>query len=292
MESISEIEFCIDQQYENEKGIFTVVSMHNDEMLIRWTNGEEILTEIELQQRIQVRRRREKIIKAQQAMAGNGSAKSKSGNQKGFQGLQFEDFTESAAQRTWRGRGQLGGAVTQKLPTNGFNFNSWAYAQKPEIHWSDVERRGRGNLRCQPSFFVRLDQLSLIFGFNLVRPTADSSSTKAWDAFAGWLEEQDGNGVIRELADDNSVGVFDLSRFRTKELEPGEKGWCVAGQKVKKNVASLTEYFESVPATNASVLEIAMKIDKASAVERGKDIAGDIANFFSRLVPLYRAAAL
>ena len=47
----------------NEKGIFTVLSIHKNEMVIQWKNGKKIQTEIELQSRIQKRRQREKIAR-------------------------------------------------------------------------------------------------------------------------------------------------------------------------------------------------------------------------------------
>ena len=63
MEPITEFEFTVDEQYENEKGIFTVVSIHKQEMVIRWQNGAKITTNIDLQGRIQKRKQREKIIR-------------------------------------------------------------------------------------------------------------------------------------------------------------------------------------------------------------------------------------
>jgi hypothetical protein len=61
MEPITEFKFNFDEQYENEKGIFTVISIHKNEMVIQWENGEKSRTEIDLQRRIQERRQREKI---------------------------------------------------------------------------------------------------------------------------------------------------------------------------------------------------------------------------------------
>jgi len=60
MEEPAEIEFNVDEHYENEKGVFKVISIHKDEMVIRWENGEEILTTLDLQRRIAERREREK----------------------------------------------------------------------------------------------------------------------------------------------------------------------------------------------------------------------------------------
>jgi hypothetical protein len=63
MEPITEFKFNFDEQYENEKGIFTVLSIHKNEMVIQWENGEKTRTEIDLQLRIQERRQREKIAR-------------------------------------------------------------------------------------------------------------------------------------------------------------------------------------------------------------------------------------
>jgi len=63
MEPSTEFKFTIDEQYENEKGIFTVLSIDKDEMVIQWENGKKIQTEIGLQSRIQQRRQREKIAR-------------------------------------------------------------------------------------------------------------------------------------------------------------------------------------------------------------------------------------
>ena len=63
MEPITDFEFTVDEQYENEKGIFTVLSIHENEMVIQWKNGEKIQTKIDLQSRIQKRRQLEKIAR-------------------------------------------------------------------------------------------------------------------------------------------------------------------------------------------------------------------------------------
>ena len=69
MEPINDFEFIVDEQYENEKGIFTVVSIQRQNMVIRWQNGEKITTSIDLQARIQKRRQREKLAKEEMAKA-------------------------------------------------------------------------------------------------------------------------------------------------------------------------------------------------------------------------------
>jgi hypothetical protein len=57
-----EFEFTVGDTYENEKGQFSVISMEQEDMVIRWKNGEEIETSIEFQGRIQERRQWEKAL--------------------------------------------------------------------------------------------------------------------------------------------------------------------------------------------------------------------------------------
>ena len=98
MEPISEIEFQVNEQYENEKGVFTVVSIDRENMVIRWADGEEIRTDIELQRRIYSRRQWEK----EKIAAKANSAKSKAGRgasaMKEFSGLDESDFKETVTQ--------------------------------------------------------------------------------------------------------------------------------------------------------------------------------------------------
>lgn len=144
MEPSTEFKFTIDEQYENEKGIFTVLSIDKDEMVIQWENGKKIQTEIGLQSRIQQRRQREKI------------ARESKDNEARIWSASAEWFHE-------HGRNQLGGAVTNQLPTDNFVFNLWALAQKPEMHWTDCDHRNQDDARVQTLFFVRIDDLLLSY---------------------------------------------------------------------------------------------------------------------------------
>lgn len=79
MSTSTESGFEIGAEYENEKGVFTVMSIEKDEMLIRWANGEEAQTSLEFQDRIQQRRQWERKKREEKEAAANtppGKAKS------------------------------------------------------------------------------------------------------------------------------------------------------------------------------------------------------------------------
>ena len=78
-----EFEFVVGEKYENEKGIFTVMSIEKKEMVIRWASGEEAQTSIQFQDRIQKRRQWEKATQeAKEAAAKPAPKKAKTAKRK------------------------------------------------------------------------------------------------------------------------------------------------------------------------------------------------------------------
>jgi hypothetical protein len=294
MEPITEFEFTVDEQYENEKGIFTVLSIHKDEMEIQWENGEKIRSEIALQQRIQKRRQREKI--AREAKDNEAESQSRQAAtpkmRPEFKGLLPSDFKNTGARTTWRGRNQLGGAVTKQLPTGNFIFNSWALAQKPEMHWADIGHRNRDDAGVQANFFVRLDYLSLSYGFCATRPDAKSGASRDWDSFATWLMQKENDRMLQALAIDNKMAVYDLGRPAFGVLLPFEDGWRIVDGNEPQKLDMVVTYIDSVLTGDGIGLAIARKVTKDEAVARGKDIAADIAQLFARVMPLYEASVV
>jgi hypothetical protein len=292
MEPSTEFEFNLDEQYENEKGIFAILSIHKNEMVIEWKNGEKTRTEVDLQRRIQERRQREKIAREAKDNEGKSQPRKSAALKlrSEFEGLQPSDFKNTAARTIWRGRNQLGGAVTKQLPKDNFAFNSWALAQKPEIHWADVEHRSRDDAGAQTVFFVRLDDCSLSYGFCAARPDAKSESSRGWDSFATWLMQKENDRVLQALAIDREMAVYDLSRPAFGVLLPFEDGWRIADGNEPQKVDMLVTYIDSVLARDGIDLAIARKTPKDEAVARGTDIAADIAQLFALLMPLYKVS--
>jgi hypothetical protein len=288
MEPTTEFEFNVDEQYENEKGVFTVVSIHKDEMVIRWESGEETGTDIDFQRRIQERREREKFTK-ETATKGHPRRAAALRVRPEFDGLQPSDFKNNAARTNWRGRSQLGGAVTIKLPTSSFAFNSWAFAQKPEMHWADVEHRSADNSAFQARFFVKVDDLSMIYGFCVTRPDEKNGSSKDWDSFVNWLRQKENDRALQSLASENELAVYDFAGPEKAALRPFEDRWRLEGGDDQQKEMLIT-HIEAVPPTEKIDLAIARKTSKKDVLKRGQDIADDIAALFGLLIPLYQAS--
>ncbi len=287
MEPITEFKFTVDEQYENEKGVFTVLSIQDNEMVIQWKSGEKIRTQTDLQIRIQERRQLEKIGRE---TTGNATKSQSRKISSSFEGFQPSDFKNTGAKTIWRGRNQLGGAVTKQLPPDSFAFNSWAIAQKPEMHWADIEHWNRNDTGAQITFFARLDESSLSYGLYAERPDAKGKSSQDWDSFAAWLMQKENDRMLQALAVDSDMTVYDLARPAFGVLRPFEEGWRTSDENETQKIDRLAIYIDSVLTRAGIDLAIARKVPKDEAVARGKDIATDIAQLFALLMPLYEAS--
>jgi hypothetical protein len=286
---MEKIEFTVDNQYENEKGVFTVISLHRNDMVIRWESGEEMRTPIELQRNIQKRREWEKEQVVAEAEAAKNAATSGKGAP-GFAGFKPTDFKVGASKTNWRGRNKLGGTVAGKLPDTTFNFNSWAFATKSELHWQDTAQRKQDPTGAGARFFVRLNTQSLTYGFCIIRPEEADGISKEWTFFSQWLAQDGNDQVLQVLAQDNDLAVYDRIRPAKEGMRPTEKGWQNDDGKKQERVETLTAFVENVPETDGFQLEVAKKMDKLEAVARGEAIVEDITELFTRLMPLYYAA--
>ena len=291
MDEETEIVFNVDEQYENEKGVFRVVSIHRDEMIIRWENGEEIKTDIKLQRRIAERRRWEESQRASKAAAAsNSSGKSAATAVKPeFPGFTPTDFKNSASGTTWRSRYQLGAMVTKKINAPPFVFSSWAFQNKPEMHVQDIKHHRLSTPDYLAKYFVRVDQDSLHYGFRVARPEHNDDSTD-WDAFRRWLALPENEQLVHSIATRDDLTVSDRAHPRSGVLRASDDGWYtdVGGQEQDRETlaACIDDFSDAEPFE----LEIAATMAKNDAMACGRDIATNIAALFTRLAPLYKAA--
>ncbi len=289
MEEANSFEFLVDEKYENEKGTFTVLSIHKNEMVIRWESGEERRTDIELQRNIQARRQWEVEQFEKEA---NAAMQKKRASQKkdAFEGFKESDFKDRASGTKWRGRNQLGGAVTQKLPEGKYKFNSWAFANKPELHWLDTAHYKRKSGESRARFFARVDTESLFCGFSIGQPATDGDSSRNWENFMDWSGQENNAEALHTRALSLGLTIQDNSDFGSTPLIPVKDGWQLGDEEKKHAIGKLAELIGKMAAGGGLTLEVARRLEKKEVMAAGKDIAKVIAELFSQLMPLYEGA--
>jgi hypothetical protein len=291
MDSNMEIEFQVDEQYENEKGVFTVVSIYQDQMVIRWENGEEMRTDIELQRNIQERRQWEQLQREKAAKTHTDPRRSEA-PKKEFNGFEPGDFKNRGAGTTWRGRGQLGGALIRQLPGEGLDFNTWAVSNKPEMHCMDSECRRRSGAGKSARFFVRLDKEHLIFGFSAPRPKEEIETDSDWQAFQQWFGREENQRLLQTLAEENQLAIYSHAKSGTIKMTPSEDAWLLHDRNGTHPVDRADALLENLPTKEAVYIEVAHEMEKAAVLSRKVEITNDIVALFTSLMPLYTNAVI
>ena len=288
---MDEIQFEVGGKYENMKGIFEVIAIHKDSMDIRWESGEEISTPIDLQQRIIERMQHEKEMEEAKALQKAKKAKSASSKAgKGFTGLEESDFGSTVSKTSWRGRGQLGGAVAQRFKTKQFKFNSWAVLRKPEVNWLDVKRQKQENLPFQAKFFARVEEDRICFGLHVPAPDPEAGEKNDWNLLLTWLDRPENDSWLKKQCNSHGFYLRDLGEkgFRGT-LEMKDDQWLHTGP--DEVVASLSSFLSAAGESGKLDLRIEKSVEKKAAVGQKQEIAADIATFFEAITPIYAAVA-
>ncbi len=288
------IEFVVGETYENEKGLFEVLSIERDAMVIQWESGESIETTVSFQRRIQERRRWERQMKEKRAAASSSKARRASGRKPGstFEGFRPEDFKKTISRTPWRSRSQFGGAVTSRMQSSRLNFNSWAAKRRNEVHWADSNQWKTKSVDYPAKFFARADQDTLAWGFYIERPEAGRRTSPDWATFLKWLRDDDNDNWLRGLAREQGLVIYDAhQRSFGGILEPQDEKWITIDGTGSNDQGRLVAIIDHWPAQTWLDLMIAKRIPKQEAIERGQDVAGDVAVLFGQLFPLYEAAA-
>jgi len=291
---IDTIEFKVGDKYENMKGPYEVISIDGDSMVIRWETGEEVTTAIDLQQRILERLDLEKRLKAtaQKRKAAKPqkvrTASSRYGNR--FNGFEEGDFKKNITATNWRSRNCLGGAVTERLASDKFSFNSWAVYRKPVIHWADVTHKAGGSAFLQAKFFAEVDEKRLCYGLYLEYPGEGAESIHDPAAFISWLKDSENDQWMCRVAAENDIVIYDLEEKGFKGvIKAHEDKWRIQLPDGCEEIDSLHAFLEDLPEAHGLDLNIARIEEKEAVLEKQTAIAADISALFETLMPLYEA---
>lgn len=284
--------FEVGEKYENMKGVFEVIAIGKDSMDIRWEDGEEISTSIALQQRIIERMQHESEMAGAQASQAVRKAKpAAAAGARPFSGFGDDDFSLAVTKTLWRGRGQLGGAVSRRMIRHAFRIDSWAVLGKPEIHWLDKVRQKQEDLAWQAKFYARVEKAALCFGFHLPKPEPVLPPTSDWSTLTRWLSQPQNDAWLRRVSQSDGLYVCDLTQSGFGgTLEPRQQHWVAQGSDDTPIDAASLGAFLAVVGGEIVDLRIERRISKTEAVEQGPGIAETIAGVFGTLMPVYAVA--
>ena len=289
---MNEIAFEVGHTYENEKGVYEVVSLDktSDKMVIKWEDGKEFTTSIDLQRRIQERRK----IESEWAKTGGGpnGRQGRSPRAAHFEGFSEKDFSGKVAGTTWRTQKSLGGVVTTLVNAHDTQVKSRAVSRMPEVHWVDHHPVGGDQKNLPAKLFVKLEPEALKYGLlvsckDIIKQDSDNANT-----LFDWLSDDKNDSWLKEIADEYDLRICDMKkRGRSFEgvIELKGNTWQLGDGTDHKPVDSLAGFLQGIKETEKIDLYVAKAKEKEEVLGRGANIAEDIAGLFDILMPLYKA---
>lgn len=285
------IEFIVGGKYENVKGVYQVISITGDSMVIRWENGEEISSSIELQQRIiENMRSREQRTQDENSPKPVNKTSKVSGDP--FTGLKHSDFKNNVVKTKWRNRNALGGAVARQIYSRDYTFQSWAVYRMPVVQWADVKHRKKTDANKQAKFHVQLHENHMQYGFHVERSNDSNDKQEDWNYFLLWLKDNENwlNKISQE--NDLSVTIIESSgENRVSEIiiQPDKGDWTGVG---KETIPSLASHIRELNISSSIEFYLIRRKSKEEAIPKGAKISEDIAAIFQTLMPLYVASTV
>jgi hypothetical protein len=286
----SNIDFKVGEKYENMKGVFEVVSIDGNSMVIRWDDGDSISTEMDFQQRVISRMQNERQI-LQKNKVSKKSKKfiSNFGNE--FKGLQESDFKTNVTGTNWRSRSCLGGAVTQRLDSIKYTFNSWAIYRVPMIHWGDEKKHDDNSPWFQSKYFAKIDDNNLYYGLYLEHSILAIDKKDNWSVFISWLNKPENEMLLFEILKVNDLYIYDVEEANFQgTIKPVNNNWVMSHSGNDQQIDSLYSFLTSFTEANWIGLQIGTIEKKEDAFLKGESIADDISKVFEILMPVFDAS--
>jgi hypothetical protein len=282
------LKFEVGSTYENMKGPYEVLSIQNDAMVIRWQDGLEMVTSVEVQQRILERMAYDKeeagrVVKPKKSSDDNKKKKSAP-----FSGLTEEDFANTSKTMTWRGRNSIGGAVIKQLNSDEMDFGAWAMSAQPELHWMEKSRHERRTPHHGIGFYARVDAKAFSYGVYVKPAALGGQAFDCWDALKAWLTSPANESWLKQQFKDHDLCLRDASRkVLTHDITLRGDHWEYKEGKVRHKIESLAAHINGLVDLSQADLRIEKRLSKAETLPTGKKIAGTIASLFHDLMPFY-----
>jgi hypothetical protein len=160
------------------------------------------------------------------------------------------------------------------------------------MHWMDIRHYKRQSGEGRAKFFVRVDQMFMYYGFSMGQPTGENETTKNWSNFVQWMALEENEQTLHNIALTNGlvITIADREGADKYSVAPVKEGWKEGAGKKAQILGSLTDYLDNLSEKSRLNLELAKTVKKEKVLDSGKMIANEVAELFTQLIPLYRAA--
>jgi hypothetical protein len=308
--------FEVGKMYRNRAGEYVVVHVEGDKMKIRYVDGGTLETDVAIQARIweniqfedQMKRAEERQRLAREARLAARRRTRRARAEPKFAGFQSTDFEPKKRGIAWSSRKELGKVLAYELSQRTKRtFGHWIVPRQPRVHVASkdhYEKISSATIDVNAALFVAADQNGIICGFRVTKPDDTSDTLKAawpWTRFLESLGSDDKMQQALQEAMESQELVLDVHATTVSfgqvsriTLQDSQFLWQQeeADQEVTQPMDwdSLVEALVALAPGKRCALYLRRRISAEDCLKGGSELAGEIADIFEALVPLYDAS--
>lgn len=302
--------FEVGKRYRNRVGEYVVQAIDGERLTIRYTNGQTLVTSVQIQARIweniqferqmELEEEKQRLAKEERKAARQRAARARRERAKPtFDGFQESDFEPKKRGIAWSTRKELGRMLAYELNqrTKG-SFGHWIVPRKPGVHVGRKDRYSTETRETNAAFFVAVDEESVSYGFTVGKPKGRPRVKWPWSLLvSASTEAASVRKALRSAMKDHDltldVYAMDVSYGQVAQVTVKGKGfhWQQEGaeQEVTRKMSGveLADYVKSVAPTKRCALHVYKQLAPKAALKAGAGVAKEIATVFEALMPIY-----
>jgi hypothetical protein len=305
--------FEVGKTYRNRIGEYTVVSIDEEQMKIRYTDGKTLQTNVTTQARIweniqfeeRLSRAEERRKLAQEARLASRKQTREARVKVEFGGFQASDFQPKGRAIAWTSRQQLGRVLAYELRRRTKSaYGFWAVPRQPAVYLARKDRYVTEARDRTAALFVSAGEDGLSFGFYVGKPEGEAAPDWHWSVLGGALAGDE--GLRRALPAAMAAHALSLDLYGM-QLEYGPVGhitvregadgpfqWLQesATEQISRPMdwTALLDQVQAVSAHSRSGLYLQAHLPPEACVQAGAGIVQQITAVFEALVPVYDAS--
>ncbi len=306
--------FEVGKSYRNRSGEYVVQAIDGERMTIRYAAGGTLETRVDLQARIweniqfeeemaredeRVRLAKEERLEARRRAA---QAKAEAAIPR-FKGFRESDFETKKRGIAWSSRVELGKALAYKLNAlsgarKEEGFGQWIVPRQSGVHVARTAHFDREHRDTNAVFFVAVNEQGVTYGFCVGKPRGKEKAKWPWSALVAALA---GDAKFRRTLraamrkHELSLDVYaeEASYGQVGHITVQQRGFLweheTAEQAMTQTMTwgKVVEYLQTVAPKKRCDLYLRKSTASDEAIESGAAMAGEIAELFQALLPVY-----
>ena len=305
--------FEVGKTYRNRAGEYVVQEIVGDRMNIRYVDGRNLETSVQIQARIweniqfekqmAMAEERKRQAMEERRLVRQRKARAKKEREKPkFAGFEGSDFEEKKRGLAWSSRKELGRVLAYELTQQMEGaFDHRIVPRRSKIHVMRQDHYDTEASETNAALFVEVSPKGASYGFRVGKPAGKAKDKGPWSLLVQAMVEEEGvrealHSALEKQDLQLDVYAMEISYGLVGRVTAQEKGFLWEHEDAEQEISrpmsgtELAEYLKEVAPAQRCDLYVRTLMPPKEALQAGAGVANEILAVLEVLVPLYDAS--